>query len=113
VRRGDRGRHARRRETLSEARFTRIRGTLILVNRGPSQNITLALPRQVLQRVKLLAVRRQTSVSGLLAAQLEELVAQDDAYHRAHRRHVERMKHPPDLGTRGKATWTREELHAR
>jgi hypothetical protein len=90
-----------------------MRDTLILVEKSSSQNITLALPRQVLQRVKLLAVRRQTSVSGLLAAQLEELVAQDDAYRGARRRHLERMKRLPDLGTRGKATWTRADLHER
>ena len=39
-----------------------------------TQNITLALPKDVLLKVKLLAVKRNTSVSGLLTQTLERLV---------------------------------------
>ena len=78
-----------------------------------SQNITLSLPKDVLQRVKILAVQRQTSVSRLLTEKLEELVDRDDAYRRARGRHLRRMKHLPDLGTRGRSTWTRDDLHER
>ncbi|MGH9369001.1 MAG: ribbon-helix-helix protein, CopG family [Thermoanaerobaculia bacterium] len=78
-----------------------------------TQNITLALPKQLLRKVKLLAVERETSVSGLLRQALEELVRRDDAYERAREHWLEEIKHPRDLGTHGKITWTRDELHER
>jgi hypothetical protein len=42
-----------------------------------TQNITLSLPQEILLKVKQLAVKHQTSVSGLLAQTLERLVHQD------------------------------------
>ena len=44
------------------------------------QNITLSLPKDVLRKVKLLAVQQGTSVSGLLKSELERLVAQEERY---------------------------------
>jgi hypothetical protein len=78
-----------------------------------TQNITLSLPRDLLLKVKLLAVRRQTSVSGLLAGELERLVLEDEAYTRAHQRSELLMKEGFDLGTYGELNVTREELHER
>jgi hypothetical protein len=75
--------------------------------------VTLSLPTDLLRQVKILAVKQGTSLSGLLASQLKELVQQDESYRRARRRHRARMKDLPDLGTRGRATWTREDLHER
>ncbi|MFN2106839.1 MAG: CopG family transcriptional regulator [Candidatus Promineifilaceae bacterium] len=78
-----------------------------------TQNITLSLPRDLLLKVKLLAVRRQTSVSGLLAGELERLVLEDEAYTRAYQRSELLMKEGFDLGTYGELNVTREELHER
>ena len=36
-----------------------------------TQNITLSIPKETLLKVKLLAVKRQTSVSGLLTQTLD------------------------------------------
>lgn len=77
------------------------------------QNITLALPKRLLRRVKHLAVERETSVSRLLAETLEELVTRGDAYEEAKRRAVHDLDHPRNLGTFGRITWTRDELHER
>ncbi|MGZ5380614.1 MAG: CopG family transcriptional regulator [Thermoanaerobaculia bacterium] len=79
----------------------------------PIQNITLALPKPVLRKVKILAVERQTSVSALLAGMLEEVVAREDAYAAARERSLARLKRPLNLGTRGQVTWTRDSLHER
>ena len=49
------------------------------------QNITLSLDRQVLKKARILAVRRETSVSGLIAQEIESLVGQEEAYERAER----------------------------
>jgi hypothetical protein len=63
--------------------FTCFRAKLVRVEDAmETQNITLSLPKEVLLKVKLLAVKRQTSVSGLLAQMLERLVQQEDAYPR-------------------------------
>ena len=78
-----------------------------------TQNITLALPRWLLRKVKHLAVEREKSVSRLLAETLEELVTRNDAYAEARRRALHDFEHPRDLGTFGKITWTRDELHER
>jgi len=78
-----------------------------------TQNITLALPRDVLTRVKLIAVGRGTSVSGLLTALLEDLVRQEDAYERARRRHLAWLRRGADLGTTGRMPVRRDELHER
>ena len=78
-----------------------------------TQNITLALPRWLLRKVKHLAVEREKSVSRLLAETLEELVTRNDAFAEARRRALHDLDHPRDLGTFGKITWTRDELHER
>jgi hypothetical protein len=77
------------------------------------QNITLALPKEVLHKVKLIAVRRQTSVSALLTETLERLTEQEDAYVNARRRHLEWLSNAKDLGTNGQISVRRDELHER
>ena len=42
-----------------------------------SQNITIRLDRRTLRRAKVLAAKRNTSISGLLAQQIESLVGED------------------------------------
>lgn len=78
-----------------------------------TQNITLSVPRRLLKRVKLLAAKRETSVSRLMTALLEELVDRDDDHERAHRRALVLIDQAPSMGTSGNATWTRDEIHRR
>jgi tryptophan 2,3-dioxygenase len=78
-----------------------------------TRNITLAIPEEVLLKAKLIAVKRQTSVSGLLTQVLERLVQQEDAYARARQRHVQWLEQGADLGTGGQVLTRREELHER
>jgi hypothetical protein len=78
-----------------------------------TQNITLSLPKDILLKVKLIAVQRNTSVSHLLAQTLEQLVRQEDAYHQARRRHLAWLDQGADLGTGGAVQGQREDLHER
>jgi hypothetical protein len=78
-----------------------------------NENITFALPRRVLRRVKILAVARQTSVSALLIEMLEEFVERGDTYAAARERALKRLERTVNLGTRGHATWMRDSLHQR
>ena len=49
------------------------------------QNLTLRLDRQTIRMAKILAAKRSTSISGLLARQIEILVGEEEAYERAER----------------------------
>jgi hypothetical protein len=49
------------------------------------QNLTVSLSRQTLRKAKILAARRGSSISGLLAQQIEILVGEEEAYERAER----------------------------
>jgi hypothetical protein len=75
------------------------------------QNVTLSLPKDVLQKVKLLAVKRGLSLSGLLVNYLEKIVLDEEAFTAARRRHLAVLETGLDLGTKGSIGWTREELH--
>jgi predicted transcriptional regulator len=78
-----------------------------------TQNITLSLPKDILLKVKHIAVRRNVSVSSLLAQALETLVQQEDAYAQAKRRHLQWLAQGADLGTGGQIATQREDLHER
>ena len=77
-----------------------------------TQNVTLTLPRQTLRQAKIVAAKRQTSVSGLMLKALE-MLAKETGYAKARTRHLALINHAPDLGTRGKIASTREALHER
>ncbi len=80
-------------------------------NKIEKQNITLSLERDVLRKAKVLAARRDTSVSGLLAEQIEVMVGEDEAYERARRDAVKFLEKGFRLGGAGAAS--RDELHER
>ncbi|HEX9689466.1 MAG TPA: CopG family transcriptional regulator [Thermoanaerobaculia bacterium] len=63
--------------------------------------------------MKLLAVERDTSISGLLTDFLEEIVKKHDDYERARRKAIRDLRRPPDLATRGRTSWKRDDLHRR
>lgn len=74
------------------------------------QNVTLSLSVQTIQKVKVLAAKRSTSISGLLAAQIESLVGTEEAYENARRAALDLMNQGFHLGG---TPATRDELHAR
>lgn len=77
------------------------------------QNITLSLPRDLLIAARHLAIEKGSSLSGMLADLLREMVEQDRARERAQHRIEERLSRGFDLGTEGKAAWSRDDLHER
>ena len=76
-----------------------------------TSNVTLRVDSTLLREAKVLAAQRGTSVSRLLAEQLEELVRRDKAYDAARRRAVERLRKGYDLGWTPPAS--RDELYER
>jgi hypothetical protein len=77
----------------------------------PTQNVTLSIPKTVLRKAKILAIQRNTSLSGLLTQTLVELVSDNENYEQARKRSLDLMKKGLDLGTQGKISWNREDLH--
>jgi hypothetical protein len=75
------------------------------------QNVTISLSRQVLRKAKILAARRDTSISGLLAQQIECLIGVEEAYERAEQQALELLSKGFHMG--GVIRATREELHER
>jgi hypothetical protein len=75
--------------------------------------IPISLPKDILLKAKLLAVRRQTTVSGLLAGELEKLELRDEAYASARDRNLLNSKEGQPLGTYGELPIDRDELHER
>jgi hypothetical protein len=47
--------------------------------------VTISLDRETVRKARILAARRETSISGLVAAQIEALVIEDEAYDQAKR----------------------------
>lgn len=90
--------------------YTKLRGGDIM---NKTQNITLSLPKDLLQKIKHLAINKQTSVSGLLTKTLEEMVKKEDLYEKARLHHIDILENNIDLGTEGKTTWDREDLYER
>jgi hypothetical protein len=77
------------------------------------QNITLALPRNLLKKAKAIAASQDISLSQLLRETLEEKIKNEAGFKAAKRRQMSLLESGLDLGTKGQITTTREELHER
>ncbi len=77
------------------------------------QNVTLSLPRSLLKKARMIAVSKEKSLSELLKESLEEKVREATGYRKARQRQLKLLKKGLDLGTKGRITVSREELHAR
>jgi predicted transcriptional regulator len=77
------------------------------------QNITLSLPVALLRRVKRLAAQRETSVTALMVEALRRVSDEDQRFAAARRRNLAALAAARALGSGGRASWTRDELHER
>ncbi len=77
------------------------------------KNVTLSLPADLLREARHLAVDRGTSLSGLLAQHLADLVASERDSRAVARRILQRLEKGYDLGSGGQLDVSREELHGR
>jgi hypothetical protein len=72
------------------------------------RNLTVQLDEDIIRQAKILAAERGTSVSGLVARELERLVGRNARYEEAMRRAVELMGQSVEAGGR---SWRREDLY--
>jgi hypothetical protein len=75
------------------------------------QNITISLSPETVRKARILAARRSTSISGLLAEEIEKLVGAEEAHQRFMRLALASLEKGFHLG--GVITATRDELHER
>jgi hypothetical protein len=75
------------------------------------QNVTVSLDKQTLRKARMIAVKRGTSISGLLARQIQDLVGEEEAYERAERQALAFLEGGFSLG--GRIGVSRDELHER
>ena len=73
----------------------------------------MSLPRSLLSKAKLEAVRQDKSLSEFLRETLEEKLEEGSEYQKAKRRQLEMLAEGLDLGTGGRISVSREELHER
>ncbi|MFN2591969.1 MAG: CopG family transcriptional regulator [Candidatus Dormibacteria bacterium] len=78
-----------------------------------TRNVTVTLPSALLKKVKIVAAKRDTSISALLLRSLEEIVDRDDDAGSAHRRVMARADEGFDLGTGGRPVAARDAHHER
>ena len=75
------------------------------------QNVTISLSAETIRKAKILAAKRSTSISGLLAEQVEALIGTEEAYERAERTALALLHEGFHMG--GVITASRDELHER
>jgi hypothetical protein len=78
---------------------------------GGKQNLTIRLDRQTIRKAKIVAAKRSTSISGLVAHQIEIIVGEEEAYERAARQALGLLDQGFHLG--GIIQASRDELHER
>jgi predicted transcriptional regulator len=74
-------------------------------------NITLKLDQDLLRKARVLAAEKDTSVSALLAQQLERIIRQREGYDEAKKRALARLKRGYHLGYKPPAS--RDEFYER
>jgi hypothetical protein len=91
--------------------FTNYRATLFFVEEN--RNITLSLPRELLRQIKRLAAERDTSVSAMMVEALKRMADEDRRYSAARKQALAALRSACSLGTGGRRTWLRDDLHTR
>jgi hypothetical protein len=77
------------------------------------QNITLSFPREVLKKGKMLATEWGISFNELVRKLLQATTENEEGYRTAVNRQIKMMRKGFNLGTKGKISWKRNQLHER
>jgi hypothetical protein len=75
------------------------------------QNITLSIEKDLIRKAKVLAAKKEISISKLLSRELARILNDEDLYESARKRATARLRKGYHLG--GRILATREELHER
>lgn len=75
------------------------------------QNVTIAIEKDLVKKARILAARRETSLSRMLTEELHRLVSDDERYVSAKRKALAQIRQGLPLG--GSIAATREQWHER
>ncbi len=75
------------------------------------QNITLSINKDLIKKAKILAAQKQTSISGMLSQELQNILDDSEEYELFKRKALININQGFHLG--GKILVSREELHER
>ena len=78
-----------------------------------TQNITLAIPKKTLQKIKVIAAKRNSSISRLVTDALEKLANEETNYAEARDRQIRMLREGISLGYGNNKLPNRDELHER
>lgn len=81
------------------------------VRKTERRNLTISIGREMVRKARILAVRRSTSISGLLAEEIERLAGAEDVWERSERAPLALLDQGFHLG--GRIRSTRDEWHER
>jgi hypothetical protein len=93
--------------------FTYLRDKLSFGGTMETQNITLAIPKKTLQKIKVIAAKRNSSISRLVTEALENLANEETNYSEARSRQIKWMREGVNLGYGTSKLPSRDELHER
>jgi predicted transcriptional regulator len=85
----------------------------VVPSNGVKRNLTVQLDEGTIEKAKAIAARRNTSVSRLIADQVEELVERDVAYEAAYAAWRLQMEQPTAKAAGKSRSWKREDLYDR
>jgi hypothetical protein len=71
----------------------------------------LSIRKELIKKIKVVAARKDTSISKMMADLLETMVQNEDRYEAAKRSALQNLRKKMRLG--GKITWKREDLYVR
>jgi hypothetical protein len=75
------------------------------------QNVTISISRDTVRKARILAAKRSTSISALLAEQIEVLIGEEEKWDRSQRSALALLENGFHLG--GQRPASRDELHER
>jgi hypothetical protein len=75
------------------------------------QNITLSLEKDLIKKGKIIASKKETSLSRLLSDFLKQIINEEERYEVARRKAIDILNKGYHLG--GKIHYSRDELHER
>ena len=75
------------------------------------QNITLSMEKEIIKKGKIIAARKETSISKMLGDLLKEVTDNEGRYQAARRNALQNLKKGLHLG--GRIDWKRDDLYER
>jgi hypothetical protein len=75
------------------------------------QNITLSMEKEIIKKGKIIAARKETSISKMLGDLLKEVTDNENRYQAAKRNALQHLKKGFHLG--GRIDWKRDDLYDR